>query len=127
MSSFTNPIASFGENVFTPDGLVLSLDDVVSRKVTILTGQNLARGTVLGKITATGKYKASAAANGDGSETPDCILVEATDATGGDAEAMGYFRGRFSSGALTIGAGLTVAGITEGLRGKGIDLISVMA
>ncbi|HXS98625.1 MAG TPA: head decoration protein [Candidatus Limnocylindrales bacterium] len=231
MGSFSNPMASYSESTFTPDGLVLSLDDLLSRKVTILTGQNLARGAVLGQITlgaavsaakaggntgngtlvldavtpilanaylsgpgvytvrcinagantaifdvvdprgitlgqvtyngagasatfadrlkfavtdggvdfvvgdgfditiaaGSGKYVLSLAAAVDGSQLPDAILSQATDATAADTDAMGYFRGRFSSAAVVLGAGQTVAGIREGLRGKGIDLVDVIA
>jgi len=56
-----------------------------SRKnVTIVSGQDLAAGTVVGKITATGKYKAYDDDNGDGSEAAAGILVCAVDATDGD-------------------------------------------
>lgn len=55
--------------------------------VTILSGQNLLAGTVLGKITAGGKYVAFDTGNGDGSETGAAILLAACDATGGDKAA----------------------------------------
>ncbi len=228
MSSFTAPIASFASSTFTPDSLVLSLDDLLSHKITLKSGAGaLARGTVLGKITlgavtsaaksggntgtgtctvdattpllgnakagiytvrfvvaatnngsfivsdplgrvigevvmaagagtfaatdikfaiadggtdfvvgdgfditvaaGSGKYLKALAAAVDGSQVPDCILDADTDATSADADAMGHFRGRFNSNAVTIGAGLTLAGITEGLRGKGVDLVSSVA
>lgn len=40
------------------------------------TAGNLLIGTVLGKVTATGKYKVSLQAAADGSQTPDAILIE---------------------------------------------------
>src|SRR5690242_21948 len=68
-------------------GLIISeLPGNQSRKnVTIVSGQDLAYGTVVGKITATGKYKAYDDDNSDGSEAAAGILVgDAIDATGGD-------------------------------------------
>ena len=119
--------ASFSSTAFTPDRLVISLDDVVSRKITLLSGQNLTRGAVLGKITASGKYTLSASASSDGSQTPDSILADDCDASAGDKEALAYFRGQFNDAAVALGTGHTVASILEGLRGKGIDLIKVQA
>jgi hypothetical protein len=121
--------ASFAtEGTYTPDALVAGNHELlVGRKVTILTGQNLLRGTVMGKITASGKYIASLAAAVDGSEVPDLILAEAADATAADVSALAYARGDFTTNALTIGAGHTAASIAEGLRAKGITLLAAIA
>ena len=51
---------------------------------TLISGQNLLAGRVLGKITASGKYTALAPAASDGSEVAAAILVVDTDASGGD-------------------------------------------
>lgn len=57
----------------------------ISREaVTIVSGQNLVAGTVLGKITASGKYKAYSNAAADGSEVAAGILFDNVDASGGD-------------------------------------------
>ena len=100
---------------------------LVGRKVTVLAGQVLARGAVLGLITASGKYKLSASAAADGSQTPDLILAEAVDATSADTTVLAYERGDFNSNALTLGAGHTVASVREGLRAKGITLLTAVA
>lgn len=76
---------------------------------------------------ANGEYKLSASAANDGSETPDLILAEDCDATGGDKTAIAYARGVFAIQALTIGTGHTAASITEGLRDKGITIINIVA
>ncbi|MDP9176694.1 MAG: head decoration protein [Gemmatimonadota bacterium] len=83
--------------------------------------------TVTVSYAAGEKYKLSASAAVDGSETPDVILVQDCDASAGDAEALVYTRGDFNSNALTLGAGHTVASIREGLRGKGINLVGSQA
>ena len=65
-----------------------------------------------------------AAAANDGSQVPDLVLADAVDATSADAPGLGYERGDFNAGALTLGTGHTVASIRDTLRGKGITLIS---
>lgn len=54
-------------------------------KITLLSGQNLVDGTVLGKVTASGKYVAyDNAGTDDGRRAVAGILVSNTNATGGD-------------------------------------------
>lgn len=119
--------ASFSTETHTPDSLIAgNAHLLVARKVTIDAGV-LPRGAVLGKITSGGKYILSLQAADDGSQTPDAILAEPVDASGGDVVALAYFRGDFNTNALTIGTGHTAASITEGLRAKGITLISAQA
>ena len=116
------------EGTYTPDSLLAgNAHLLVARKVTVLAGQVLPRGAVLGTITASGKTILSLAAAADGSQTPDLILAEAVDATGADATAIAYARGDFNAGALTLGTGHTVASIREGLRAKGITLLTAIA
>jgi hypothetical protein len=55
--------------------------------VTILSGQDLKAGTVLGKITASGKYVAYDSNNGDGEETAAGILLADCDASDADTPA----------------------------------------
>lgn len=116
------------EGVSTVDNLIAgNAHLLVARKVTIISGQNVVRGTVLGKITASGKYNKSLSAAADGSQTPDLILAENCDATSADKTALAYARGDFADIALTLGTAHTVASITEGLRAKGITIIPAMA
>lgn len=117
--------ASFSSSTLTPDRLIAGPQvGVITRKVTLISGQNLVRGAVLGKITASSKYNLSLSAAADGSQTPDLILAEDCDASGGDKEALAYEAGVFNANALTIGTAHTVASIQEGLRAKGIHLIT---
>lgn len=78
-------------------------------------------------VSGSGKYILSLSAATDGSQTPDLILGEAADASGGDTTAMAYARGDFSASALTLGASHTIASIQEGLRAKGITLLTAIA
>ena len=116
------------EGTYTPDNLLAgNAHLLVARKVTVLSGQVLQRGAVLGTITSSGKAILSLAAATDGSQTPDLILAEPVDATGADAPALAYERGDFNAGAITLGTGHTVASIREGLRAKGITLLTAIA
>lgn len=57
----------------------------ISREqVVIASGQNLVAGTVVGKITASGKYTAYDDDNADGSQTAAGILYDAVNATSAD-------------------------------------------
>lgn len=117
--------ASYAQTSYTTDNLIAgNHDELVAEKITLLSGQNLTRGTVIGKITSGGKYKISLAADTIGSETPDLILAEDCNASGGDKQALAYSRGDFNAQALTIGTGHTIASIKEGLRVKNIILIN---
>mgnify|MGYP000875145602 CR=1 FL=1 len=93
------------ETAFDPNGLLVQLlgAPVFGETVTILSGQNLAAGAVLGQITSGGKYILSLSGASDGSQTPDAILAAACDASGGDAQAYVYFAGEFNAAKLTLG------------------------
>ena len=120
--------ASFSSATYSEDKLIAgNANLLVAKKVTLISGQNLVRGSVLGKITTGGKYNLSLAAASDGSQTPDLILAQGCDASAGDKEALAYSRGDFNINALTIGTGHTAASIAEGLRAKGIVLVPAQA
>jgi hypothetical protein len=118
-ASFTN-----AEGTFVPDNLHAGDFPIRTRKVTIAlgAGQNLVRGAVLGKITASGKYILSLSAAADGSQIPAAILAEDTNAVAADQEAVAYISGDFNENALTIGAAHTIASIKDTLRDANIYL-----
>jgi hypothetical protein len=74
-----------------------------------------------------GKYVLSLAAATNGSQVPDLILAEDTDASAADKATVAYHAGHFIESALVLGAGQTADSIREGLRVKGIQLIKGMA
>lgn len=111
--------------VYTYDNLMAS-DDYETVSGTLISGQNLKRGSLLGKITASGKYTLSISTASDGSQNPDAILVKDTDASGGDATCEVYVGGEFNTNAMTFGSGITAAASFDGLRQKGIVLKSAL-
>jgi hypothetical protein len=80
--------------------------------VTVLSGQNLLAGTVLGTVTASGKVKAYDNDAVDGSQTASGILLFAVDASGGDKKGVALVRGPaiLATEALAWGAGVTTQG-----------------
>lgn len=60
----------------------------------------IAKGTVLGKVTATSKFKPYAAANADGSQTAVCILDNDADTTNGDVGGSAWIAGIFDESKL---------------------------
>jgi hypothetical protein len=113
-------IARRTTEVFTPDALLLTTDGVRTKKRTLVSGQNLARGAVLGIITTGGRLTLSASAASDGSQTPRYILAESCNASAADAECVVYETGSFNGAAMILGAGHTLASIEQGLRSNGI-------
>lgn len=110
------------EGTFTPDDLLIS-GPTTSESIVLASGAGvLTRGTVIGKITASGKYLKSLSAAVDGSQTPDLILAEDVDATSADKTTLAYASGVFNSGALILGSAHTIASIKEGLRAKNIQI-----
>jgi len=113
---------SYSTESYTPDRLHAGDFPIRSEDGTLITGQNLTRGAVLGKITASGKLNLSLSAAGDGSEVPYAILSEDMDATAADKQVIVYLSGDVNQDSLTIGAGHTAASIKDGLRDKSIFL-----
>jgi len=113
-------------DAFVPDQLIAGPLQLVTDTVTLISGQTLTRGAVLGKITASGKYTLSLAAATDGSEVPSVILADDVDASGGDKLAGVYLAGEFNAGAMTFGTGHTAASTKDALRDAGIHLKSAV-
>jgi Bacteriophage lambda head decoration protein D len=77
------------EGRYAGEFLVSEGNGRISREIiTVLSGQNLQAGAVIGKVTASGKYKALAPAAVDGSEAAAGILYDAVDASAADAEGV---------------------------------------
>lgn len=124
-----NPFAvGMSTDVYIPDQLIggdlklVTTTQTVNQNATVL-----ARGTVMGRITATGNYIPSVETAVDGSQTPSAILVDVTDATLGAVQAGLYVMGEFNFGALTYdaswGTGATAyAALFTPLRGNDIFL-----
>ena len=107
---------------YTPDNLIASDYPIVTDIVTIAEA-DLVRGTLLGKITATGKYVlCDTDGTDDGRRTPAAILGEAAAASGGDVQAVIFLSGAFNADAVTFATGETAATHRAALRDLNIYL-----
>ena len=108
------PSATYTDEAF--DNLIADEYPIKTNIVTIVSGQDLQRGAVLGKITTGGKYTLSLSASNDGSETPVAVLGEDVDASGGDKNGMIYISGSFNQRKLIFGTGHTAASARDTLK-----------
>lgn len=114
--------------IYLPDQLVAGAFPLVTQPITVASGAGVvARGTVMGIVTASGKYIPSASAASDGSQTPVAVLADTVDATSADVASGAYFSGEFNSNALTLGAGWTTATVAAALRDASIFIKVVSA
>jgi hypothetical protein len=117
MAETINPqVPSVFVDTYTPDSLVAGYNVApVTMAVTLVAGQNLTRGALLGVITASGKYTLSLAASSDGSQVPSAVLAESTNAVA-DSLCSVYATGEFNTNAMSFGTGhsattaVTIAG-----------------
>lgn len=110
------------EATFAPNDLIVSDVPVITRNVTIASGQNLPRGAVIGEITASKKFVLSAAAAADGSEAPALVLAFDVDASAGDVVAAAYASAGLDSTKLTFGEGHTAETVEDAFRAAGASL-----
>jgi hypothetical protein len=126
----TLSVTNFGNNAqqpsvnaeaYIPDRLIAgNLKLVTDTQIIVSGAAKLPRGTVLGKITATGKFTIALSAAGDGSQTPIAILADDADPTSGDVNGALYLTGEFNGSQLNLGTGITLAAATAALRSVGI-------
>ena len=105
------------------DNLINGDFDIVRRLVTVDVGMdrsNLIRGAVLGRETATGKYKLSKSAATDGTQVPTCILADDVTSEESEVDTQVYLTGEFNSRELTLGKGHTTKSIDEPLLNRSI-------
>ncbi|HBZ7662892.1 MULTISPECIES: head decoration protein [Klebsiella pneumoniae complex] len=108
-------------SLFVPDQLVVSTLQLVTDSGTI-TGGTFLRGTVLGKITASGKYTQSVKTATDGSQNPVAILVDNVDASTTDQNGGLYLMGEFNQNRIVYDNTWTVADLKSALRPLAIFL-----
>jgi hypothetical protein len=94
---------------YTHDKLIGGDFPLVTESATILDGQDVARGALMGKVTASGKLKICDSGNSDGSENPYAVMAEAAAPSGADGVATVYLTGQFNIVALTFGGTDTFA------------------
>lgn len=121
-SNLAHPAFGGTVSAVTHNHLMLPGKDPILAPWKFASGQTLKAGSVIGIVTATGKAKLSAAAAGDGSETPRGILLEDLDTTGGEQTFNMAVEGYFNETALVFGTGHTADTVRVPLRDAGIYL-----
>lgn len=97
--------------------------EILTTGVVLASGQGIVRrGTVIGKITASGKGKKTDKASSDGSQVGRYVLDQDVDTTSGDVMAVCYKTGLFNRNALIFGGTSTAADHEDELRNAGIFL-----
>ena len=83
--------------------------------ITVVSGQDLVAGAVVGKITATGKYAVYDNGASDGSEAAAGVLLEAVDATDADKAGAIIIRDAEVDGDLLNWGSNDGTGVTAGI------------
>ncbi len=104
------------------DNLIAGAYPPENQVETIASGETVVRGSVLGRVTASGKLKVSASAANDGSQVPKFIAAYDLGALTADTEAEVFKAGCFRVSALTLGAGHTAASVRAAFDGSPIIL-----
>jgi len=110
------------------DGLIAGDFPITTDRATLLSGQDLERGALLGKITASGadrgKLKQCDSAAIDGSAEPFGILVEDCDASDGDKICDVYLTGEFNGAMIGTLTGDDIDDFKDRLRGHLLFVVS---
>ena len=102
-------MAELQEGRYAGEFIVSEGNGSISREtITVLSGETLEAGAVLGKVTASDKYKALDPAASDGSEAAAGVLYGALDASAADAEGVAILRlAEVNAAELVWPAGIT--------------------
>lgn len=102
---------------FTPDRLIAGDFPIVTEEM-VITGESLTRGTVVGKITASGKgVVVNSGGTDDGRRTAYGVLLETADATAADKTVTIALTGEFNEDELVFGGTDTITTHRATLRG----------
>jgi hypothetical protein len=107
--------------LFVPDQLIAGTLQLVT-DTGIITGGAYKRGTVLGVVTASGKYTLSVKTATDGSEKPAAILVDDVDASTTDQNGGLYLMGEFNQNRIIFDNSWAVPALKTALRPLAIFL-----
>ena len=97
-----SPTASSSVETYSHDNLIAGNTPAPANDDgTLITGQNLVRGQIVGRITASGKLTECDNGAVDGSDVPVGIMVHDIDATAADKTCQIYVAGCFHKDELT--------------------------
>lgn len=100
--------------------------DILTGGIVVASGAGkLERGSVLGQITASGKYKLADSAATDGSGVGSVVLAEDVDATDNDVTTEVYTSGMFNRDKLVFGGTDTAKKQEDNLRIHNIYMTTI--
>ena len=109
------------KETFDYDNLVSSKFPIVTDRQTLAEGENLIRGTVLGKRTSGGALAIVDSNSSDGTENPYAVLAEDVDASlAENLSALIYLSGQFNEDKLVFSTGDTIADFKDAMRDKSL-------
>lgn len=109
-------------DVFIPDQLISGPLQVVTDGLATIAkaAAALKRGTIMGKVTATGAYIKCVKTASDGSQIPVAILVDDIDTTAADKRGGVYLMGEFNERSIIFDASWTLEGLRTAMRSVSI-------
>lgn len=110
----------------TPYTLFAGEYPIVTQSIKIAQGQQLSKGSLLGRVETSNQYVLSLSNAKDGSKLPSVVLAEDVDATQGEVSAVCYLSGQFNTSALTFGDGHTPQTVANHLRQLNIYLTNTI-
>ncbi len=113
-------------DTFTFDNLIAGNFPLATDRGTIISGQNLARGTLLGKHTSggsAGKLRIIDSDGTTGTQTPYAILADDCDASLGDKVATIYLTGQFNINEVLVDSNDTAASFKDACKAISIFLV----
>lgn len=113
--------AEFRSETLDPDNLIAG-PGALAIPITLTDGETVVRGTLLGRVTADGKYLESLNAAVDGSEVGRAISAVAAAPSGADEEILAYLEGPFNQDKVVFGTGQTIANTKADLEDVNIYL-----
>lgn len=90
----------------------------------LAAGQNLSRGAIMGRVTATGELVLSEKGATDGSETPVAALAHSVDASGGATPCQLVRGGWLSTHAINFHNSWDLAGLKAAFDGTPLSLVT---
>ena len=110
------------ESVHAAEFIITEANGDLSREdIVVVSGQNLAAGAVLGKITASGKYQAYDNASALGPQAAAGILIHPVDASAADAKGAAIVRHAEVDGDMLNWGSMAGADLTAGV----VDLLAL--
>ncbi len=93
---------STAQGTYNEDNLLAGDFPLKTKPVTVLSGETVVRGQVMGKVTSGGKFRGCNVGLSDGAEVAEAVLAEDVDASLADAPGIVYLTGSFNTRQMSV-------------------------